>query len=68
MTFCRTESKNFQAKVWKVSLENTAIWKILGFQFEPVCTKQACPNYSVGNPLLIQHDRLSTQYWCNREK
>ena len=23
--------------------------KILGFQFEPVCAKQTCPNYSVGS-------------------
>ena len=41
---------------------------ILGFQFEPVCAKQACPNYSVGFPLRIQHDRFSTQEWCNCEK
>ena len=26
--FCRTQSKNFHAKVWKVSLENTTTWKI----------------------------------------
>ena len=62
------ESKNFQAKVWKVSLENTAIWKILGFHFEPVCPEQAHQNYGVGSPLQIQHDRLSTQEWCNCEK
>ena len=42
--------------------------KIPGFQFEPVCAKQARPNYSVGNPLQIQHDRLSTQECCNCEK
>ena len=42
--------------------------KIFGFQSELVCTKQACPNYSIGNPLQIQHDRLSTQEWCNCEK
>ena len=27
-TFCGTQSKNFHAKVWKVSLENTTTWKI----------------------------------------
>ena len=27
-TFCRTQRKNFHAKVWKVSLENTKTWKI----------------------------------------
>ena len=27
-TFCGTQSKNFHAKVWKVSLENTKTWKI----------------------------------------
>ena len=26
-TFSRTQSKNFHAKVWKVSLENTTTWK-----------------------------------------
>ena len=42
--------------------------KIFGFQFESVCAKQARPNYSVGNPLRTQHDRLSTEEWCNCEK
>ena len=27
-TFCGTQSKNFHAKVWKVSLKNTTTWKI----------------------------------------
>ena len=27
-TFCEMQSKNFHAKVWKVSLENTTIWKM----------------------------------------
>ena len=66
--FLQNGKQEFQAKVWKVSLENTAIWKTFGFQFEPVCTEQAHPNYSVGNPLQVQHDRLSTQEWCNCEK
>ena len=38
--------------------------KIFDFQFEPVCTKQTCPNYSVGNnqdEAEIQYDRWSTQ-------
>ena len=39
--------------------------KFLGFHFQPVCTKQARPNYSVANRLRIQHDRLNTQEWCN---
>ena len=44
--------------------------KILGFQFEPVCTKITCLNYSVGShqdETEIQYDRLSTQEWCNCE-
>ena len=34
--------------------------KILDFQFEPMCTKQTCPNYSVGSDqdeTEIQYDR-----------
>ena len=27
-TFCRTQSKNLYAKVWKVSLENTITWEL----------------------------------------
>ena len=27
-TFCGTQSKNFHANVWKVSLKNTTTWKI----------------------------------------
>ena len=43
--------------------------KILNFQFEPVCTKQNSPNYSVGsNQDEIQYDRWSTQEWYNCEK
>ena len=45
--------------------------KIHGFQFEPVCTKQTHPNYSVGSDqdgAEIQCDRLSTKEWCNCEK
>ena len=45
--------------------------KILNFQFEPVCAKQTCPNYSVGsnqNEGEIQYDRWSTQDWFNCEK
>ena len=70
-TFCRTQSKNFQAKVWKVSLENTTTWNIKSLAFSlNLCapSKHACSNYSVGNPLWIQHNRLSTQEWCNCEK
>ena len=40
------------------SMEN----KIFGFQFEPMCLKQTCPNYSVGSDqdeVEIQYDRLS---------
>ena len=42
--------------------------KILDFQFEPMCTKQTHPNYSVGSDqdeTEIQYDRWSTQEWCN---
>ena len=43
--------------------------KILNFQFEPVCTKQTSPNYSVGsNQDEIQYDQWSTQEWYNYEK
>ena len=45
--------------------------KILGFQFEPVCTKQTRPNYSVRSDqdeVEIQYDRWSTQEWYNCEK
>ena len=45
--------------------------KIFGFQFEPVCVKQTCPNYSIGsdqNEAEIQYDRLSTLEWHNCEK
>ena len=49
----------FYAKVWKVSLENTATWKkILDFQFEPVCAKQTHPNYTVGS----DQDEAETKY------
>ena len=66
-TFCRMESKNFQAKVWKVSLENTAIWKILAFSLN-LCAPNKLAQISVGNPSWVQHDRLSTQEWCDCEK
>ena len=32
-TLCRTQSKNFYAKVKKVSFENTATWKIKSSAF-----------------------------------
>ena len=37
------QSKNFYAKIWKVSLEKTTTQKkkILDFQFEPVCAQLA---------------------------
>ena len=62
------QSKNVQAKVWKVSLENTTTWKIKSLAFSLNLCAPNKPNYSVGNPLQIQHDRLSTQEWCNCEK
>ena len=52
-------------------LDNTTTWKIkslLAFRLNLFCAEQARPNYSVGNPLRIQHDRLITQEWCNCEK
>ena len=45
--------------------------KILDFQFGPVCANQTRPNYSVGSDqdeAEIQHDRWSTEEWCNCEK
>ena len=42
--------------------------KIYGFQFESMCVKQTCPNYSFGSDqdeAEIQYDRLSTLEWCN---
>ena len=45
--------------------------EIFGFQFEPMCVKQTCPNYSVGSnqdEADIQCDRLSMLEWCNCEK
>ena len=45
--------------------------KILHFQFQPMCTKQTRPNYSVGSnqdEAEIQFDRLSTKEWYNCEK
>ena len=38
-TFCGTQSKNFHAKVLKVSLENTTTWKIksLTFSLDLLC-------------------------------
>ena len=60
MIFCRMQSKNFKAKVWKVSLGNTTTWKIKSLAFSL--------KIHVGNPLQIQHDRLSTRECCNCEK
>ena len=45
--------------------------KILDFQYEPVCAKQTCLNYSAGSDqdeAEIQYDRCSTQNWCKYEK
>ena len=45
--------------------------KIFSFQFEPMCAKQTCPNYSGGSDQdeeEIQYDRLSTLKWCICEK
>ena len=42
--------------------------KIPGFQFEPVSSEQICPSYIDGSDhdkAEIQHDRLSSQEWCN---
>ena len=40
--------------------------KILGFQFEPVCTKQA--KLQCRKSIMDPRDRLSTQEWSNSEK
>ena len=66
------QSKNFRAKVWKVSGEYyTMENKIINFQFGPVCTNQTRPNYSVGSQqdeAEIQCNQWSTLEWCNCEK
>ena len=65
-TFCRTQSKNFHAKVEYYNMEN----KILDFQFRPVCANQTRPNCSVGSEqdeAEIQYDRWSAPEWCNCE-
>ena len=48
MTFCWTLSKYYYAEVWRFSLDHMED-KILGFQFEPVFTKQKIPSYSDGS-------------------
>ena len=56
-TFCGTESKNFHGEYYNMK------YKILDFQFGPVCANQTCPNYSVGseqNEAETQCDRWST--------
>ena len=45
--------------------------KILGFQFEPVSTKQTPPSYNDGSDQVepdTHHNRLSSQEWCNCQK
>lgn len=40
--------------------------KIMGFQFEPVCSKRTCPGHSDGrdrDKVETEHVRLSTQKW-----
>ena len=65
------QSKNFHAKVWKVSLKNTTTWKIK--------SSASSLNLYASNKLRqiagsdqdeaeIQYDRLSTQEWHNCEK
>ena len=42
--------------------------KILDFQFEPVSAKGTDPSYNDGSnqdEAETQHDRLSSQEWCN---
>ena len=45
--------------------------KILGFQFEPVSTKRTQLSYNDGSSQdepEIDHNRLSSQEWCNCQK
>ena len=71
-TFRRTQSKNFHARVWKVSLKNTTAWKIKSLTSSLVLsapTKLA--QISVGSEqdeAEIQYNRWSTPEWCNCEK
>ena len=53
------QSKNFHAKVWKVSLENTTTWKI---------TSSTSSVGSNQDEAEIQYDQCSTQEWCNCEE
>ena len=59
----------FHAEIRKFSLENMED-KILGFQFEPVSAKPTRPGYNNGSDQeepKTQHNRLSSQEWCNCE-
>ena len=66
------QSKNFHAKVWKVSLENTAAWKIKSSTSSlDLCAPTKLAQISVGSEqdeAEIQYDRWSTPEWCNCEK
>ena len=46
-------------------------YKILNFEFGPVCANETRLNYSVGSnqdEAEIQYDQWSTPEWCNCEK
>ena len=63
--FLYQSSESFSREYY--NMEN----KIFSFQFEPMCVKQTCPNYSVGSDqdeAENQYDRLSTLEWCYCEK
>ena len=64
------QSKNFHAKVWKVSLEKTT-WKIIPSTSSfDLCAPTKLAQISVGSDqdeAKIQYDRWSTQEWCNCE-
>ena len=66
------QSKNFHAKVWKVSLENTTTWKIKPSTSSlDLCAPAKLAQISVGSEqdeAEIQCDRWSTPEWCNFEK
>ena len=56
--FLWNAKSEFPCQIWKVSLENTTTWKILDFQFGPVCVNQTCLNCSVGS----EQDEAEIQY------
>ena len=66
------QSKNFHARVWKVSLKNTTTWKIKSSTLSlDLCAPTKLAQISVGSEqdeAQTQYDRWSTPEWCNCKK